>query len=99
LLLVVANVVEVPQRIGDALNEAVTVGMIAGLMIVTDAAAVSVSPIEFDAVNVHVVVPTPPIAAVAAVVWLPVGRVPAAAIGPEQTYDSEVASAVFVVRL
>ena len=51
-----------------ALNEAVTVGMIAGLMMVIDADAVSVSPTEFSAENVHVVVPTPPIAAVAAVV-------------------------------
>ena len=58
----------VPQRTGAARNEAATVGMIAGWMMVIDADAGSVSPTEFSAVNVHVVVPTPPIAAVAAVV-------------------------------
>jgi hypothetical protein len=58
-VLVVWNVVADPQRTGDAVNAAVTVGMIAGLTIVIDADALAVSPMELDAVYVQVVVPTP----------------------------------------
>jgi hypothetical protein len=84
-VLFVTNVVDEPQRSGDALNDAVTVGMIAGLTIVIDADAVAVSSTEFAAVNVHEVVPTPASVAVVLSVWLPVGLVPLPANGPVHT--------------
>jgi len=59
--------------------------MIAGLITVTDALAVAVSPSTLVAVKVQEVVPASPLPAVADVVWLPVDLLPLPAIGPLQT--------------